>query len=121
MIGGIAVLDGYDDVLVYALRPIPPKVVRYLAMTTENVAEYRTLEATRVGIQLAFGILFLGVTLVVLLSAIWLGIGFANRLVAPIRRADRRRQGGVAGKSRRPVQPGIPTATLALSARPSTR
>ncbi len=36
--------------------------------------------------QIAFGILFLGITVVVLLSAIWLGIGLANRLVAPIRR-----------------------------------
>ena len=55
-------------------------------MTDENVAEYRALEATRFGVQVAFGILYLGVALVVLLSAIWLGIGFANRLVAPIRR-----------------------------------
>ncbi len=44
------------------------------------------LEASRFGVQLAFGILFLGITVVVLLSAVWLGIGFANRLVAPIRR-----------------------------------
>ena len=55
-------------------------------MTSENVAQYRTLEATRFGMQIAFGILFLGITVVVLLSAIWLGIGFANSLVAPIRR-----------------------------------
>jgi two-component system nitrogen regulation sensor histidine kinase NtrY len=86
MIGGVAVLDGYDDVLLYALRPIPPDVIRHLAMTADNVAKYRALEQTRVGIQLAFGILYLGVALVVLLSAIWLGISFANRLVAPIRR-----------------------------------
>ncbi|HET7716162.1 MAG TPA: PAS domain-containing sensor histidine kinase [Bauldia sp.] len=86
MIGGIAVLDGYDDVLVYALRPIPPDVIRHLAMTAENVSQYRALEASRVGVQLAFGILYLGVALVVLLAAIWLGISFANRLVAPIRR-----------------------------------
>jgi len=86
MIGGVAVLDGYDDVLVYALRPIPPTVIRHLAMTAENVNQYRALEASRVSVQLAFGIIYLGVALVVLLSAIWLGIAFANRLVAPIRR-----------------------------------
>ncbi len=86
IIGGITALQGYDDTLLYAARPLDPKVVRYLAMTNENVAEYRTLEATRFGTQIAFAILFLGVTVVVLLSAIWLGIGFANRLVAPIRR-----------------------------------
>ena len=86
MIGGIALLTGYDDVLVYALRPIPPDVIRHLAMTSDNVAQYRALEASRVGVQLAFGILYLGVALVVLLAAIWLGIAFANQLVAPIRR-----------------------------------
>ena len=86
IIGGITALEGYNDTYLYAARPLDPKVVRYLAMTNDNVAEYRTLEATRFGTQIAFAILFLGVTIVVLLSAIWLGIGFANRLVAPIRR-----------------------------------
>ncbi len=85
IIGGIAELQGYTDTFLYAARPLDNKVVRYLAMTNDNVAEYRTLEATRFGTQVAFAILFLGVTVVVLLSAIWLGIGFANRLVAPIR------------------------------------
>jgi len=86
MIGGMAVLDGYDDVLVYALRPLPAEVIRHLVMTAENVNEYRALEASRVSVQLAFGIIYLGMALVVLLSAIWLGIAFANRLVSPIRR-----------------------------------
>ena len=86
IIGGITPLKGYNDVFLYGARPLDPKVVRYLAMTNDNVAEYKSLEASRFGMQLAFGILFLGVTVVVLLSAIWLGIGFANRLVAPIRR-----------------------------------
>jgi two-component system nitrogen regulation sensor histidine kinase NtrY len=86
VIGAITVLAGYDDKFLYVARPLDPKVVRYLALTNDSVAEYRTLEASRYGVQLAFGILFLGVTVVVLLSAIWLGIGFANRLVTPIRR-----------------------------------
>ena len=86
MIGGMAVLDGYDDVLLYALRPLPSEVIRHLAMTADNVNQYRALEASRVSVQLAFGIIYLGMALVVLLSAIWLGIAFANRMVAPIRR-----------------------------------
>jgi two-component system nitrogen regulation sensor histidine kinase NtrY len=85
IIGGMTALQGYADTFLYAARPLDSKVVRYLAMTNDNVAEYRTLEATRFGTQVAFAILFLGVTVVVLLSAIWLGIGFANRLVTPIR------------------------------------
>ncbi|MEJ0012838.1 MAG: PAS domain-containing sensor histidine kinase [Bauldia sp.] len=85
-IGAITGLDGFDDTFLYAVRPIDPKVAGYLAMTNDTVAQYRVLEASRFGVQLAFGILFLGITVVVLLSAVWLGIGFANRLVAPIRR-----------------------------------
>ena len=90
-------------------------------MTNDNVAEYRALEATRFGMQLAFGILFLGITLVVLLSAIWLGIGFANRLVAPIRRlidaAKEVSRGNLAvARASRAAR----TATSARSASPST-
>jgi two-component system nitrogen regulation sensor histidine kinase NtrY len=86
IIGAITGLTGFNDTFLYAVRPIDPKVAGYLAMTNDTVAQYRVLEASRFGVQLAFGILFLGITVVVLLSAVWLGIGFANRLVAPIRR-----------------------------------
>ncbi|MEX0852975.1 MAG: PAS domain-containing sensor histidine kinase [Bauldia sp.] len=85
-IGAITVLVGYDALFLYAARPLDPQINRYLTMTSESVAEYRVLEATRFGMQLAFGILFLGITVVVILSAIWLGIAFTNRFVAPIRR-----------------------------------
>ena len=85
-LAGLSVLSGYDDVFLYVIRPIDASVIDYLATSANSVAEYRALEATRFSIQLAFGILYLGITLVVLLSAIWLGISLANRLVAPIRR-----------------------------------
>ena len=58
------------------------------------------MKQTRFGVQVAFGILFLGIALVVLLSAIWIGLGFANRLVVADPPADRRRQGGRRGQSR---------------------
>ena len=86
IVGAVTRLPSYPDIYLYVARPLDPKVARYLAMTNDSVAEYRVLEATRFGMQVAFGILFLGITVVVLLSAIWLGIGFANRLVGPIRR-----------------------------------
>ena len=85
LVGGVVKLAGYDDAYLYIIRHIDPNVVRSMQMIAENASEYRTLEATRFNVQIAFGILYLGISLVVLLSAIWLGIGFANRLVAPIR------------------------------------
>ncbi len=86
IIGGVTAMSGFANAFLYAARPLDPRVNRYLAMTNDSVAEYRALEATRLGMQVAFGILFIGITIVVILSAIWLGIGFANGLVNPIRR-----------------------------------
>ena len=86
MVGGVIKLHGYDDLYLYALRPIAPEVLRQIAMAADSANQFRALEETRTSIQLAFGILYLGVALIVLLAAIWLGIAFANRLVSPIRK-----------------------------------
>ena len=105
VIGAITGLAGYNGLFLYVARPLDPRVAGYLAMTNDSVAEYRILQATRFGMQVAFGILFLGITVVVLLSAIWLGIGFANRLVAPIRRLIDAAKEVSAGNLRVSVQP----------------
>ena len=56
-------------------------------MTNDNVAEYRALEADALRHRRSPSASSSSASrVVVLLSAIWLGIGFANRLVAPIRR-----------------------------------
>src|SRR5690606_5332915 len=86
VIGGIVQLAGYDDLFLYVTRAVAPEVVGYVALTEDTVNEFRSLEASRFGVQLAFAIVYLGITLVLLLSAMWLGIGFANWLVSPIRR-----------------------------------
>lgn len=86
VMGAMVRLADYSEMYLYIVRPVDPKVARYIGLTAENVAEYNSLQATRFGVQIAFGILYLGISLVVLLSAIWMGIAFANRLVSPIRR-----------------------------------
>ncbi len=85
VVGAVVKLENYKDVFLYIARDIDPKVIRYIAQTSASVDEYKNLAATRLGVQIAFAVLYLGLALVLLLSAIWLGIGFANRLVAPIR------------------------------------
>ncbi len=57
-----------------------------LRATQESVSEYANLETRRLGIQIAFALMFAVISLIVLLSSAWLGLDFANRLVAPIRR-----------------------------------
>ena len=86
LVGGIIKLTGFDNVYLYLSRPLDPRVTRNIRLTEENAAEYEKLQANRFGVQVAFGIVFAGLALVVLLSAIWIGLGFARSLVSPIRR-----------------------------------
>jgi two-component system nitrogen regulation sensor histidine kinase NtrY len=79
-------LHGYDDMYLYAARVLDPRVVEQLRATQESVGEFANLEARRLGIQIAFALMFAVIALIVLLSSAWIGLDFANRLVAPIRR-----------------------------------
>jgi len=79
-------LHGYDDMYLYVARLLDPRVVQQLRATQESVGEFANLEARRLGIQIAFALMFAVIALIVLLSSAWIGLDFANRLVAPIRR-----------------------------------
>ncbi len=86
LVGGVMKLSAYTDTYLYVARSLDPRVIEYLRLARENTDEYSQLEESRFGVQIAFGLVYIGVALVLLLSAIWIGLGFANRLVAPIRR-----------------------------------
>ena len=79
-------LEQYDDYYLYVARLLDPRVVPQLQATRASVTEYAAIEARRAGVQVAFGLMYTVIALIVLLSAVWLGLNFANRLVAPIRR-----------------------------------
>ena len=79
-------LRGYDNVYLHVTRPLDPQVVAQLRETQASVSDFASLEARRLGVQLAFALMYTVIALTVLLSAAWLGLNFANRLVAPIRR-----------------------------------
>jgi two-component system nitrogen regulation sensor histidine kinase NtrY len=85
-LAAVVKLRGYDDMYLYAARILDPRVVAQLRATQDSVGEFANLEARRLGIQIAFGLMFAVIALIVLLSSAWLGLDFANRLVAPIRR-----------------------------------
>ncbi|MTH98242.1 PAS domain-containing sensor histidine kinase [Roseibium sp. RKSG952] len=84
-VGGVMKLSAYNDFFLYATRAMDPRVVEYMRLAEIGETEYSDLENSRFGVQVAFALVYLGVALVLLLSAIWIGFGFANRLVAPIR------------------------------------
>jgi two-component system nitrogen regulation sensor histidine kinase NtrY len=79
-------IPSYEDTYLYIVRPVDPRVLRYLQQTQESVTEYQGLEARRFGVQVAFALMYAVIALILLLSAVWLGLNFSNRLVAPIRR-----------------------------------
>jgi two-component system nitrogen regulation sensor histidine kinase NtrY len=85
-VAGAVKLRGYDDVVLFVARPLNPIVVSQFRETQTTISEFAALEARRLGIQIAFALMFTVIALTVLLSAVWIGFNFANRLVAPIRR-----------------------------------
>jgi two-component system nitrogen regulation sensor histidine kinase NtrY len=79
------VRDPTHELYLYTLRLVDPEVIRARQIVTTNATEYSGLEENRTTTQIAFALLYLGLTLVVVLSAIWTGIAVADRLVRPIR------------------------------------
>lgn len=84
-VGAITRIGGAQDRYLYVIRPVNPKVLGHLRTTRANALEYSQLEQRRAGIQVAFAAMFISISLTFLLAAIWLGMWFADRLVAPIR------------------------------------
>src|SRR5260370_3086763 len=85
-VAAIIKLQSYANTYLYVARILDPQVVAQLRATQAGVTQYVELEARRLGIQIAFALMFTVIALIVLLSAVWIGLNFANRLVAPIRR-----------------------------------
>jgi two-component system nitrogen regulation sensor histidine kinase NtrY len=86
-VAGVIKLRGFDkDTYLYLARPMDARVIAQLRETQATVNEYALLEARRFGVQVAFALMYTVIALIVLLSAVWIGLNFANRLVAPIRR-----------------------------------
>src|SRR5437764_5238984 len=85
-VASIIKLRGYADTYLYIARLLDPRVLAQLRATQAGVAQYADLEARRLGIQIAFGLMYTVIAMILLLSAVWIGLNFANYLVAPIRR-----------------------------------
>jgi two-component system, NtrC family, nitrogen regulation sensor histidine kinase NtrY len=85
-VAAVLKLQKYDDYYLYVTRLLDPRVVPELQATRASAIEYAAIEQRRLGVQVAFALMYTVIALIVLLSAVWIGLNFANRLVAPIRR-----------------------------------
>ncbi|MBM6595719.1 sensor histidine kinase NtrY-like [Microvirga pudoricolor] len=79
-------LPAHGGRILYVAREVDPRAIEFPPVAEAGVAYYEGLEQKKVGTQIAFASMFTLIALIVLLSAIWFGLNFANRLVAPIRR-----------------------------------
>jgi len=85
-VAAVIKIEQFDSHYLYTTRLLDPRVVPQLQATRASVTEYAALEARRLGVQVAFALMYTVIALIVLLSAVWIGFNFANRMVAPIRR-----------------------------------
>jgi two-component system, NtrC family, nitrogen regulation sensor histidine kinase NtrY len=79
-------LPVYTDTYLYVAREVDQLAVDFPAQSRAAAVEYLSIDARRKGVQVAFASMYALIALILLLSAVWLGLNFANRLVAPIRR-----------------------------------
>jgi two-component system, NtrC family, nitrogen regulation sensor histidine kinase NtrY len=77
-------LDGFLDTYLFVGRYIDQRVLAHRDQTSKAVREYEDLEARRGNIQLTFTVIFMVMTLILLLSAVWFGLSMATRLVRPV-------------------------------------
>jgi two-component system nitrogen regulation sensor histidine kinase NtrY len=78
-------LRTFENTFLYVARLLDPRVVAQLKQTEASVAEYAQIESRRLGIQVAFALMFAVIALTILMASVLIGLNFANWLVAPIR------------------------------------
>lgn len=83
-VNAIILLDQDFDRFLFIGRPVESRVLEHMDVTQSAVQEYRNLEEQRFTLQTRMAVIFVGVAVLLLLAAIWLGLNFASYLVAPI-------------------------------------
>jgi two-component system, NtrC family, nitrogen regulation sensor histidine kinase NtrY len=85
-VGALIKLPSFDNQFLFVARRADPQAISFGQVAEQAIDQYRLLDQQRVNVQRAFTIMYAIITLMLLLSAIWMGLAFANRLVNPIRR-----------------------------------
>jgi len=65
-------LRAFDDTYLYVARLLDPRVVAQLKQTQASVAEYAEIESRRLGLQVAFGLMFAVIALTILMASVCL-------------------------------------------------
>ncbi|KAF0212070.1 MAG: Multi-sensor signal transduction histidine kinase NtrY [Methylocystaceae bacterium] len=78
-------LSAFQDTFLYVTRPIDPIAVEFPKQAQSLISSYDVFDAYRAAVQRAFVLMYAFLTTIMLLSSIWFGLDFADRLVTPIR------------------------------------
>lgn len=84
-VGAVIKMREIPDLYLYTVRAVDQQILEAMRLMEANTQRYQEMDANRIPTQIAFALLYFGLTLIVLLSAIWTGIAVADRLVRPIR------------------------------------
>ncbi|MGL4637606.1 MAG: ATP-binding protein [Beijerinckiaceae bacterium] len=85
-VGALISLPAFEGGFLFVARQVDQRAVAFGRVAEQAEEQYTLLDTQRGNVQRAFAIMFAIITLMLLLSAIWIGLAFADRLVAPIRR-----------------------------------
>ncbi len=80
----LARIDALLGSFLYVGRFADSEVLDHVARLSEAVSGYRDLDQRLSGIQITFTLFYVIVSLLLLMSAVWLGLLFANRMIRPI-------------------------------------
>jgi two-component system nitrogen regulation sensor histidine kinase NtrY len=82
----VAKLPGFDNNYLFIAKLLDEGMSRGLSQLQDDFNEFSRLQEKRSGIQLGFLAVFAVFAMIATLSAVWIGLHFANYLVSPIRR-----------------------------------
>ncbi|OYR16091.1 sensory box protein [Brucella grignonensis] len=84
-VGAVIKMREIPDLYLYTVRAVDQQILEAMRLMEANTQRYQEMDANRIPTQIAFALLYFGLTLILLLSAMWTGIAVADRLVRPIR------------------------------------
>lgn len=79
-------LQTYTNHYLYLTRSVEGSLLALLEETTETARYYNQLESERGRLLFDFGLLYLAFAVILILTATWLGLWFAERLASPVGR-----------------------------------
>jgi two-component system nitrogen regulation sensor histidine kinase NtrY len=77
-------LNQYSDLFVLADRAVDTKVLNHVEKTRQGVAQYEDLQKRSARLQILLTSIYILVTLLLTIAAVWFGLSFARRLMNPI-------------------------------------